>query len=428
MSVLVCLNQRKPAKNGRVLNKWFLRCCQRCYMQRYMQRYMRCYLLACLLFFPVAAFTSQPPSHVSTHTPTDAPASLNQAMVGIGATMVDIYPLIVAKRPLTDEETRTVSHALTRLTTLFHFAKPFIKKKSDTYTTSYQLILEYLEKTSRAFQSQNINYGRSRLYALGSICTSCHTQDTKLRTLFSGTERARFSDDYSFAEFNYITRNYDEAIRYFDKYLLSGERKTELEIVQPIQRMITIYAQIYNRPGDGAKKLSRYLKLKHHTQLTKEHLEAWIDGLDSLERMGAGQIRDIDFRTLKSYVIKSFGPLDEPVVDIIPQPREEISLVWLRGQLYHYLNKNPEKDQVPKILYWLAISDRAIGYNFYFALADLYLKQCVLDFPAHPYAKLCFAEYKEYIAYSYSGSAGTFIPPKIVQELEELQAVLKKQK
>lgn len=373
----------------------------------------RTVILLCVFLISSAAHSSKPPE------------SLNEAMSRIGNIMVDIYPTIVARRALTNEETTNINHALSELSTLFHYSGPFIRKKPDTYGTSYELILEYLDETLRAMQAKNTRYGRSRLHAIGTICTSCHTQDTKLRTLFSGTSRKRFNDDFSYAEFNYVTRNYEEAIRYFEKYLLSGKKKTELEIIRPLQRIITIYAQIYNRPGDGAKKLREFTSLKQHTQETRKQLKSWIEGLDDLQKLGVERINPTSLPTLKRYVTKYLGPLNEPVIELNPTPQEEITLVWLRGQLYHYLNKNPARDEIPRILYWLAISDRGIGYNFYFSLADLYLKQCVKQFPSHPYAKFCYNEYREYINYAYSGSAGTFIPDEIEIELEDLKSTLK---
>jgi hypothetical protein len=69
------------------------------------------------------------------------------------------------------------------------------------------------------------------------------------------------------------------------------------------------------------------------------------------------------------------------------------------------------------------VIDRSIAYNFYFSLADLYLKQCVLKYPEHSYAQRCFDEYENYVDYNYV-QYGEKIPPGIQQELIQMRKAL----
>jgi hypothetical protein len=353
-----------------------------------------------------------------------APAAMNRKMAEIGEVAVDLFPLIMTRRELNATEQTRLKQDLTRLVVLFREAGPHVRQRSQTYNVSYQLVLDHLEKTKRALDRKYVDRARVDLYALGPICTSCHTQDTKLRSAFAGAERARFPDDLSYAEFNFFSRNYVEAEEYYDKYLNSKAAKTEFDVVQPLQRIITLYAQVLNEPGKGAERLSRYFNVKGHTANTRKHLEGWIAGLRALEANGAAKASDTDMKALEGYMRRYIGPLDEPLTAVHVAPDQEIARVWLRGQLYHYLNRMPNMTEVPKILYWLAVVDRAVGYEYFFSLADLYLKDCVLNYSSDPYAQRCFDEYNEYVTYAYSGSAGTFIPPEIEDELEKMKAVL----
>lgn len=358
-----------------------------------------------------------------------APKNINQVMTEIGKTMVDTFPLIVAKRQLTSDEEKQLKLSVSKLLDLFAKAKPFIDEKSSTYQISYDLVLDHLRKTQRSFNTRSIELARKRLYSLGNICASCHTQDSQLRTLFPGISRQHFTSDYAFAEFSYITRDYNKAVKYFDKYLRNQKvRKTELDIITPMQRLITIYTQIFNTPDVAAQQLSEYRKLKDHTKETKTHLEDWIIGLKDLHTSKVTQKERLNFTELKKYVAEFIGSDDQATAEFFSTPQKEVSRVWLRGQLYHYLNTNPPKDEIPMILYWLSLCDRSVGYDFYFSLADLYLKQCIVKHPSHPYAKRCYKEYEEFIEVSYSGSAGTFVPPDLEEELFELKQALQKAK
>lgn len=349
--------------------------------------------------------------------------SLNYIMTDIGQITVKLYPLLVAKRELTKKDTRYIDQALTKLSQKFQQAQPYITARSDTYQISYEFISQYLQVLKTVVKTTDIDYTRSYLNALGEICSSCHTQDMTLRTLFHGATREEFDSDFAFAELNYMTRDYDKALSYYEKYLDSPQRKTELDIIQPLQRMMTICLQIKNNPAKAIKILNKYSSLKQHTDLTRTELNGWIEGLQALQKVGVSRLGKSSFNTLKDFVKKYLGDPGQLSLDIQSTPSEEVERIWLRGQLYHYLNRHPDANEVPIVLYWLAVTDRAIVYNFYFSLADLYLRQCVLNYPGHPYARRCFNEYKNYINFTYQRQ-GEKIPPGLIQEIAAMKKAM----
>ena len=350
---------------------------------------------------------------------------LNQIMSDIAKLMVDNYPLIVSKSRLSPAEKKTLDNVTQEMITLFEQAAPLINKKSNTYQISYDLILSHLKKTRMAFKQNNIIQARKRLRSMGEICSSCHTQDKQLRSLFPGKKRNAFTNDYEYAEFNYVTRNYDAAIRHYDKYLASDHKKTELEIIKPLQRLLTFHLQINEDVNAAHVALSKYLNLAQHSKQTKTQIQGWLAGLEKLAT-DKNVSQPLSFSKLQKAVTQYIGDTDQMQADLFSTPEDEVSRVWLRGQLYHYLNSNPPAEQVPIILYWLSICDRTLGYSYNYSFADLYLKDCVNRFPKHTYAGRCYKEYKNYITSSYSGSAGIFIPPEVEDELYEMKMRLKK--
>jgi hypothetical protein len=349
--------------------------------------------------------------------------SLNQIMTDIGQIMLDVYPLVMAKRQFTEQDTKRLRQSLDRLAKRFRQAQPYFNKRSDNYQVSYEFISRYLDVLQETLQSNEIDYARSYLYALGEICSSCHTQDSTLRTLFGGATREDFDSDYAYAELNYMTREYDKAINYFDKYLHSSRQKTELDIIQPLQRIITIYIQVQNAPEKALDRLKQYTTLKHQTPATLSELNGWIEGLEMLVASGVGKVNTLSFDALKRYVKQYLGDPAKLSIRIQSTPQQEVGRIWLRGRLYRYLNRNPATREVPVLLYWLAVVDRSIAYNFYFSLADLYLRDCTLNYPQHPYAQKCYREYKNYVADIYQ-KQGDPLPPGIAAELREMQQAL----
>lgn len=354
--------------------------------------------------------------------PPNDPAALNKIMTEIGGAMIELYPVIVLQRELKAPEQHLLRAKLKQLARLFRDARPHIQKRSDTYQVSYDFMLDYLADTQRAVDEKDIYSARSRLYGLGSICVSCHTQDTTLRTLFTGAKRDKFEDDGSYAEFSFLTRNYADAETYFDRDLRTRKNQAEYDVIRPLQRMVIIYAQVLNQPGVGADKLSRYLSLPAHTEATRSQLSGWIKGLRAWEMRRPRTTPT--FAEIEAQVRDILGPLDRPLNITQLSAAQEIPRVWLTGALYHYLNGTPQPDEIPPILYWLAVTERSAGYNYFYSLADLYLKECVHRFPDHSYAPRCYAEYEEYVKFTHTGTGGLVIPPDIQQQLIAMKRAL----
>ena len=107
-----------------------------------------------------------------------------------------------------------------------------------------------------------------------------------------------------------------------------------------------------------------------------------------------------------------------------PYGCRKTSTLWLRGLLHEYVQANPADPNMPQLLYWLAIVDRALDYNLYYSLSDLYLKECITRWPQTDTALQCYAEYERYVQFAYSGSAGEYIPAEVVDELARFRGIL----
>ena len=98
-----------------------------------------------------------------------------------------------------------------------------------------------------------------------------------------------------------------------------------------------------------------------------------------------------------------------------------VNYLRVSGILNEYLLTHPNTKVEPEILYWLAICDRSISNNFFFSLADMYLKECITRYPSAPIAKKCFTEYETQTTLGYTGSSGIHVPPEVKAELKRLK-------
>lgn len=352
------------------------------------------------------------------------PKSLNETMVSIGHTMEELFPILFSKRELNQKQQKQLIESVEKLASLFEGVKTHLDSKSPTYGISFDVVKAQLSQAKSANKYKNYNYTRSILKDLTTVCTSCHTQDSKLRTLFPNIKRRVFESDYQFAEFSYMTRNYDTAIEFLKKHLGSKKDIEEGELLSIMKQMMTIYIQIFYQPDKAIQLLTDLKDNPHHTKFSRKTLEEWLAGIKDLkkERSSLKTITNMDQLNLE--VNRILGDLHEPGSAQFPNKRERITRLWLRGALYHYLNTNPSREEIPVVLYWLAIVDRSINFSIYYSLADMYLKECVIQYTSHPYARKCYEEYKENMILSYSGSRGTDIPDDIQDDLNNLKVLI----
>lgn len=351
---------------------------------------------------------------------------LNPTMANIGRVVDKSYPLLFSTGHLGSADKQKIIKDIHELKSLFGDAEKYLKNRSDAYQLTLGILQGVLENAELAYYRREYELARSRLRVAAGLCSACHTQDERLRTLYKGQGRGAFDSDLSYAEFNFATRNYALAEEYYDRHLRSLTKAKYLELVQPLQRLVTIYAQVNRSPESGAQRMQEYLTLVSHNPAAKSYLDGVIQGLKELANRDRIDIAQLDFFHLNALVLEVLGGYMQPSPIMHSTPREEVERVWLRGLLYRYLNEKAQLAQIPAVLYWLAVSDRAIGYYDAFTLTDFYLKACVRRFPDQPFALKCYQEYEKYLETFYLSPTELIFPREVDEELSELRSYLPK--
>jgi hypothetical protein len=149
------------------------------------------------------------------------------------------------------------------------------------------------------------------------------------------------------------------------------------------------------------------------------------DWLTSLEEIARGSMSPINPVDLKIEDLSEFIEVEWPVIRTKTDwQRQQVYWVMFRHYLHQYIAEHPHSIDMPKLLYWLAMSDRSLQFKFYDALSRLYLLECITGYSDHPYAKQCFDEYELLMIVSFSGSAGLTIPEDVQQEIDSLRKLI----
>jgi hypothetical protein len=184
------------------------------------------------------------------------------------------------------------------------------------------------------------------------------------------------------------------------------------------KRKVAIFARVKRKPKAAIESLSGDLKNKQLPEYMKKNLESWI----AIFRMWDKEKKTINPMKATDQEILSFvdKAMKKGLWEKMQDSENPKMVTYLRvsGVLYDYFQKNPKTKIAPNILYWLAVADKNLNNNFFYSLAELYLKECMIHYPTTAIAKKCFMEYEDIIKTSFSGSAGMDIPGDVKKELK----------
>lgn len=289
-----------------------------------------------------------------------------------------------------------------------------VAPRADTYQISYQALAMQLKQAQQEFASGREDYGINLLRSATSVCATCHTQDDR-PAIWMAPPGDGMDDSFVAGEFLFMTRQYDRAFSAYETWLREQETLDYDERTRSaFERLLLTALQMKKSSRSITGVLGGFTSGGNINSTLKRDLTDWISGIDELQKFTSITAHP-EPEALK-------GMAAEWLADSYMPETSRPRIVWLRGELYHSLIKETDAGMIPDWLYWLALSDRVLEYRFYYSLADMYLKQCMLEYTDDPVAQRCYKEYENYIEFFYSGSGGTHIPADVEAELDMLRA------
>ncbi|KPJ90874.1 MAG: hypothetical protein AMJ55_12860 [Gammaproteobacteria bacterium SG8_15] len=131
--------------------------------------------------------------------------SVNEIMLEIGQTMEELFPTLFDEKTMEQPAGQKNLHdAVKKLDALFNEARPHFDIKSPTYRISFDVIHAQLTGAMVAMKYDNYRHATNIVKEFVSICSSCHMQDSKLRTLFGDVSLATLVESSSAAIYNLL--------------------------------------------------------------------------------------------------------------------------------------------------------------------------------------------------------------------------------
>ncbi len=372
----------------------------------------------------------------------EAKAVMNQ----VYESFIKIVPYIYSDKLVLDHNKHSseveLVKDLTEISKAFKGANHVNFLRSPGFKPSLDTINIHIQETIDSLRSKNKVFVHARLKAMTALCISCHSQlstavsKNAFITLASHIQRDRFDSDFGFANYLYLVRRFDDAVKYFELTikksilqsqkappgLLSDDKVVNGELYTSLRRVLSIYTKISFDSVKAISFLKKYNTNKSISHLTRLDIDSWIKELEKWGKIDTNNIKSISDFINKHLAILENSDSSKVKVNT---GEHDIALLIASGVLSKYLNDHPQSDMTAQILYWLAIAERRLSTTYFFSLSDIYLKECIVQYPASQFAKKCYQEYEENVLFGYSGSGGVDIPPEEKRELDRLKRLLK---
>ena len=342
---------------------------------------------------------------------------LHADMVQIGEQLLLILPSLHAES--VDRE--VLRQNMLRLEQLLDQAQPHLQQApgdySSTYQQPYDMLRESLAQAVEMTGVANLKFVKSSLTQTFELCAACHTQDKQSRRIL-GISKIKSLDELLAAEYSYLTRDYDSALVSFAN-VLDDKNSTSNDRSKALDRILIIEVEVKADLDAGIQQLELLRGLGKGNDTELAQLGDWIEVL-----------RQVQLAPKAASPLHKKSILDLDAFLRLRWPTIQANLTWhgqtaywmvIRGELNRLLRSTTDAAEMPRLYYWLAVSDRSLNYQFFDSLSRRYLEQCIEQYPAHAYGQKRQQEYETLVTTSFSGSAGTFVPVQIRQRLDTMR-------
>jgi tetratricopeptide (TPR) repeat protein len=339
-----------------------------------------------------------------------------------------LKPFIASQTSFSDPaNSAQISDALKKMVALSKEVKHEERINRTGFQVSAAVLTQQLEQVENVFSKGNKDYALGNLRSTLGVCMSCHTQLPAVSTRFTTLNQTQtLSNPFQEAEFLFLIRNFDNAMTLYGE-LIAGYplNKAQLDDIETaVNRQIFYYVRVARDLQALSVALQRDSDNQHLPAQLQKQIKGFRTAVDEIPDKKYPQFTNTQSNDLRKYAeevlnAEAYGEFS------LDSPQDVLAALKLSSVLYEYLNAYPTTPLKPDILYWLSLGERRYHYQSMYSLPDLYLKQCVLEDPKNPVAKLCFATYEESITVAFTGSGGTHIPPDIAKELNMMRNLVK---
>jgi len=308
----------------------------------------------------------------------------------------------------------SISAALKSINDNFHGVDALAAKYRDQagFAASMKLVSGTLDDAGKRFKENRKEYALWRLRSITTACITCHsTHKVSNRFYAEGLDQTKLPS-LKKAEFLLASRQVDAA----EKALLgiladSGQGSDHFSA---LRRLMIVYTRLKPDPKTASDLLTGLTSQLSLGNDEKEQVARWIE---SFRAWSTKIIARRDSPRQIEEQMRLALSLSDPLIERV----DEILLLRLSGELHSQLNEKLTKPEDRALaLYLLGLAYSRLPFFFVDELPELYLEQCIEEFPGSQTAQRAYRLYKELVTLGFTGSSGTELPADVDLKLLDL--------
>ena len=273
----------------------------------------------------------------------------------------------------------------------------------------------------KRFAEGRIDEARFLLRHLTDTCVACHSRlpdDHKHALGKYLTEEQAISalPREERVQFEVATRQFGRALATYEALFLDRNTSiAELDLSGDLENYLELCLRVQRDPDRAISTLEGLASRKDLSSRLQPHVKTWIEALRSLEDAPDGD------------AIEQARELVKPVLEDsrVSEKSEIVRLIAASGLLHRYVVSTADPpERGGEAYYLLGVIESRIGRSFWVSQTEFFLETAIRMGPKQRYADAAFALLEEFLVSGYTGSAGTHVPPDVVQKLEELDELM----
>ncbi|MEW6057347.1 MAG: hypothetical protein AB1540_12115 [Bdellovibrionota bacterium] len=355
----------------------------------------------------------------------EEPADLKATMKKNFDALINLQPYVADPKAFSDPKNREeIQKNLDSMSGLQHVFPTKMADQEPGLAAISGLFSDYLQDVQKSFRAgANGSFVRNQVRTMTGFCLSCHTRVSTGQSFMDLQNKVDSSPltEFQKAEFYAATRQFDKAIRAFDKFISrtpSGE-VGYIELGRAVREVLSVTIRVKQDAKTTFYMLEKLSSRKDLPEFFQRYVAEWKKDVKRWmqEKKRPKNMTTAELMLKARSLIAQAGERQLFPVD----PAGDVSYLRATNYIHEALQKDPKGKFRGEALYLLGVCYDSLQDPLLWALDSLYFESCIREFPRTDVAKRCYHRYASKLYFGYSGSGGTFIPEDEIKKLSELR-------
>ncbi len=342
---------------------------------------------------------------------------LKSRMDAVYGSFQQLYPMLVDKKSFeSQEQEQKLLKLITQLRDDFEDVseEKARLRQEPGFSTTLHVMNEMLDDALNRFREGRKSYAHWRLRSSMTYCITCHTRYEVPLDFSAGETRLGSLSAFERGDFYLATRQFEKAKQEFIQAAWKPDYLAQR--LEALRKWLIVYTRVDPDPTAAIQELMKIRGKGELTNFEDEEIQGW---LQSLRRWKNESKLDgiSQFRRAQNLIRQGLGMHGD-----LSGVQGEVELLRATALLHKGIEGQSDiSDQERReSLYMLGLAYSKLQGYFVNELPEMFLEQCIREYPNTSEAKKSYKLYDQLIALGFTGSGGTRIPDDVKLTLEEL--------